>query len=72
MKFTVDLVAKSTARLGSLSEFNRIPEAVLETPLLLLHTRVTFNIILNLFFKAENIWLIIEKIFFCRVLLSLT
>nr|SVE82567.1 EOG090X08JG [Daphnia magna] len=39
MKFTVSLVAKSSARLGSLSEFTRIPEAVLETPLLFLHTR---------------------------------
>lgn len=45
MKFTVSLVAKSSARLGSLSEFTRIPEAVLETPLLLLHTRV--NIIIT-------------------------
>nr|SVE73639.1 EOG090X08JG [Daphnia atkinsoni] len=33
------VVAKSSARLGSLSEFTRIPEVVLETPLLLLHTR---------------------------------
>nr|CAH0106682.1 unnamed protein product [Daphnia galeata] len=39
MKFAVNLVAESSARLGSLSEFARIPEAVFETPLLLLHTR---------------------------------
>nr|CAG4651094.1 EOG090X08JG [Simocephalus serrulatus]SVE94321.1 EOG090X08JG [Simocephalus serrulatus] len=39
MKFSVTSVAKSTARLGSLTEFPRIPEVVLETPFLLLHTR---------------------------------
>nr|SVE74265.1 EOG090X08JG [Daphnia barbata] len=39
MKFTVSLVAKSSARLGSLSDFARIPEAAFETPMLLLHTR---------------------------------
>ncbi|XP_046443212.1 queuine tRNA-ribosyltransferase accessory subunit 2-like [Daphnia pulex] len=39
MKFAVSLVAESSARLGSLTEFARIPEAVFETPLLLLHTR---------------------------------
>ncbi|EFX84389.1 hypothetical protein DAPPUDRAFT_314661 [Daphnia pulex] len=39
MKFAVYLVAESSARLGSLTEFARIPEAVFETPLLLLHTR---------------------------------
>ena len=40
MKFAVYLVAESSARLGSLTEFARIPEAVFEIPLLLLHTRV--------------------------------
>lgn len=42
MKFNVTSVAKS-ARFGCLSDFSRIPEAVLETPLLLLHTRVLFK-----------------------------
>ncbi|EFX83199.1 hypothetical protein DAPPUDRAFT_315962 [Daphnia pulex] len=39
MKFAVYLVAESSVRLGSLTEFARIPEAVFEIPLLLLHTR---------------------------------
>nr|CAG4641808.1 EOG090X08JG [Eurycercus lamellatus] len=39
MKFTVNVVTKSGARLGSLSDFIRIPDLVLETPYLLLHTR---------------------------------
>lgn len=53
MKFTVSLVAKSTARLGSLAEFTRIPEAVLETPLLLLHTRVRKHSIGNNILKRQ-------------------
>ena len=40
MKFSVNTVATSGARLGQLSDFIRIPNAVLETPYLLLHTRV--------------------------------
>nr|CAG4634875.1 EOG090X08JG [Alona affinis] len=39
MKFTVNAVAKSGARIGSLTEFARIPHMVLDTPYLLLHTR---------------------------------
>nr|CAG4643306.1 EOG090X08JG [Ilyocryptus agilis] len=39
MKFTVSAVAQSSARIGSLTGFARIPNVVLETPLLLLHTR---------------------------------
>ena len=41
MKFTIHKVAKTGARLGALTDFKRIPDAMLETPLLLLHTRVT-------------------------------
>lgn len=44
MKFTVNSVAKSSARFGLLTELQRIPEAVLETPMLLLHTRVTHSL----------------------------
>lgn len=40
MKFTINTVATSGARLGLLSDLVRIPDAVLETPYLLLHTRV--------------------------------
>jgi len=39
MKFTINTVATSGARLGLLSDLVRIPDAVLETPYLLLHTR---------------------------------
>nr|CAG4642609.1 EOG090X08JG [Evadne anonyx] len=39
MKFTINNVASSGARLGLLSDLVRIPDAVLETPYLLLHTR---------------------------------
>jgi len=39
MKFTINNVATSGARLGLLSDLSRIPDTVLETPYLLLHTR---------------------------------
>ena len=59
MKFAVNLVAESSARLGSLSEFARIPEAVFETPLLLLHTRVCW---LSLFYCEIKRWCIFNMI----------
>jgi len=40
MKFTINNVATSGARLGLLSDLSRIPDTALETPYLLLHTRV--------------------------------
>lgn len=44
MKFYTNSIKSCTARIGKLTEFNRIPNSNFETPLVLVYTKVKFNI----------------------------
>ena len=45
MKFSTETVTRFTARLGKLTEIERLPNLSFETPLLMLYTRVSWNIL---------------------------
>lgn len=44
MKFYTNSIKSCTARIGKLTEFNRIPNSNFETPLVLVYTKVKFNV----------------------------
>lgn len=43
MKFSTNSIKSCAARIGTLTEFERIPNTIFETPLALIHTKVKFN-----------------------------
>lgn len=45
MKFITESVSRCAARLGFLSEFERMPDLIFETPLVMVHTKVNFYLL---------------------------
>lgn len=43
MKFTTNSIKSCAARIGLLTEFERIPNSTFETPLVLVYTKVKFH-----------------------------
>jgi len=72
MKFFTDSIARCTARIGTLSGFERLPNISFETPLLLIYTKVWnkkfFCLIIMYFFLQhktyKNLSVLIYNIIF--------